>query len=133
MPSIATSFLAAVAAAVPGRQVSDGQVLSQPDPTGHVVVFCPEGDVQMGSITGDVDGKSVVARVQSFGPTRESAGWLSRHITDALISDGVSVPGWGRAWVQEHYNRPPSSDEDVKEFPVVMFYDEFHMTFAKAD
>lgn len=133
MSSIADAVVAAVQAAVPGRQVWDAMVSGTtiPDKGGYAIVYCPDGDAQLGNLAGDVDGKSVVVRVQSFGPTRQAAGWLSRHITDYLITSGVTVAGWGSAWVSEHFNHMPSPDESVKEYAVVMVYDELHMLFAK--
>lgn len=133
MASIADAVVAAVQAGVPGRVVSDGQVLTQPPPAGHVVVFCPEGDVDLENLAVAVGGKSVLVTVHSFGPTRQAAGWLSRHVTDYLLSSGVDVPGWGHGDVAEHHNDPPVSDDSVKEFPVVMFHDQFRLLFAKTD
>lgn len=129
--SVADAVLAVAVAAVPGRQVSDALVLTTPDPTGHAVVYCTEGQLSRNSVAATADSKRVWFQVSSFGPTRQAAGWFSRKFVAYFFANGVDVPGWGHGVVDEHYARIPAADEDVKEFPVVQYVDQFWCTLSK--
>lgn len=131
MTSVADAVVAAVKAAVPGREVWDGIVPTQPAADGHVVVFCDEGAYLRDSVGAEPVSKRVGWQVSSFGPTRPAAGWLSRHVTDYLMANGVDVSGWTHGIVMHDFTRAPSADEDVKEYPTVMAVDQFSMLLAK--
>lgn len=128
---IADAVIAAVQAAVPGRPVSDGQVLARPDPKGHVVVYCSEGKVLRESVGADTDVRQVDWQVSSFGPVRQTSGWLSRTITDYLMAHGVDVEGWSHGVVVHEMSRRASSDDDVPEYNTAMAVDQYSMLLAK--
>lgn len=146
--SVTDSILQVLRDAVPDRQVWDTQVLEnsaladyeQIDRDGYVVAYCSGGST-VRPTAGGADAKylalDVTLRVNSFGPTRSAAEWLSSRITEYLRVNGIASPGWGTAFAEVYEDgsitrrQPPVADNDVPEFPVVKIYDEFHFAFAK--
>lgn len=131
MAGITDTIIATVKLAVPGRPVSDGQVLEKPDPEGHVVVYCAEGRVLRESVGGDTDSTEVHFQVSCFGPKRPAAGWLSRRITNYLMTNGIDVPGWTHGVLNHDMSRPAQAEDAVPEYKTVMVVDQFSMTLSK--
>lgn len=133
MSSIADAVVAAVKAAVPGRPVFDALVPTvNPDPDGYVVVYCDEGQTDRPAVDAAADAKTVGWQVSSFGPDRQRSGWLSRHVTDYLLANDISVSGWTAGVVSHDHTRAPTVDESVKEYTVVMGVDQFSMVLSRA-
>jgi hypothetical protein len=131
--TIAEAVVARVVAALPGKQVLDGQVVDSPNPAGHVAVYCSEGSYErQGVAEAAPDTCWVDVTVHSFGPDRRAAQWLSTRLTDNLMSAPISASGWQPSWFEEHHRNPPVSDTDVPGVPTVLIVDQFRSLFAKS-
>jgi hypothetical protein len=131
--TITDAVLARVTAAVPGRQVLDGQVLESPDPAGHVAVYCTEGSYERQSVSDAApDTRWVDVTVHSFGPDRRAAQWLSSRLTDNLMNAPIAATGWQLSWFEEHHRTGPESDTDVPGRPTVLIIDQFRALFTKS-